>query len=165
LNRHIHYLPTRRSSDLERIFYTLNNRYSYQKTIYNAAVAPIISNDNTKKVGDILNILVSISRPLGTTPFAFSYKLMITIPITQNANTKVILSMKGISKTPAAFGIAKFIADRNSKSINCPENFNITEKMKPPIVANKAAFEVVFFQKNPKINIAKIPGDTNPVYS
>jgi hypothetical protein len=33
------------------------------------------------------------------------------------------------------------------------------------MVANKAAFEVVFFQKKPRINIAKTPGLTNPVYS
>jgi hypothetical protein len=33
------------------------------------------------------------------------------------------------------------------------------------MVANMAALELVFFQKNPKINIAKTPGLTNPVYS
>jgi len=44
-------------------------------------------------------------------------------------------------------------------------NLNSMESRKPPIVANKAAFEVAFFQKNPSRNIAKIPGETRPVYS
>ena len=33
------------------------------------------------------------------------------------------------------------------------------------MTANKAASAVVRFQKKPKINIAKIPGDKKPVYS
>ena len=44
-------------------------------------------------------------------------------------------------------------------------NLKITDKTNPPTVANKAALEVVYFQKKPNINIAKIPGLTNPVYS
>jgi hypothetical protein len=39
------------------------------------------------------------------------------------------------------------------------------DNAKPPTVANKAALELVFFQKKPNINMAKIPGLTNPVYS
>ncbi len=33
------------------------------------------------------------------------------------------------------------------------------------MVAKSAAFDVAFFQKKPKMNMAKIPGETNPVYS
>ena len=39
------------------------------------------------------------------------------------------------------------------------------EKVTPPKSANKAAFDVVLFQKKPMVNNAKIPGDTYPVYS
>jgi hypothetical protein len=44
-------------------------------------------------------------------------------------------------------------------------NFVKMEKQTPPINANNAAFEVVRFQKKPKINKAKIPGETYPGYS
>src|SRR5690606_7234539 len=51
------------------------------------------------------------------------------------------------------------------RSIQPGRNFNTTESANPPTVANNAALEVDFFQKNPRINMAKIPGETNPVYS
>ena len=44
-------------------------------------------------------------------------------------------------------------------------NLVIMEKVTPPKSANKAAFDVVRFQKKPMVNKAKIPGDTYPVYS
>ena len=40
-----------------------------------------------------------------------------------------------------------------------------TDVAKPPMMANNAAFAVVRFQKKPRINIAKTPGETKPVNS
>ena len=80
-------------------------------------------------------------------------------------NTKPILSIKGISKIPSAFAAEKPDDCRKDKSTHLGRNLNITEKMKPPMVAKRAALEVAFFQKKPRINMAKIPGETNPVYS
>ena len=44
-------------------------------------------------------------------------------------------------------------------------NLKKIDSINPPIVANKAALEVVFFQNKPKINMAKTPSLTNPVYT
>lgn len=81
-------------------------------------------------------------------------------------NTKPMRSKNGISYSPdALFKTEKPVELKNDRSAICGKNLNRTDKINPPIVANKAAFEVVFFQKNPKMNMAKIPGETNPVYS
>src|SRR5690606_18842574 len=92
--------------------------------------------------------------------------LMRYIPIIQMTNTNPIRSRNGISYKPlAGFITAKPVAFKNDKSAKFGRNLKKTDKRNPPIVANKAAFDVVFFQKKPNMNIAKIPGDTKPVYS
>ena len=83
----------------------------------------------------------------------------------QSANTIPIMSRKGISKTPVAFAFAKPIEASEDKSIMPGKNFRRTEKRNPPMVAKSAALLVVFFQKKPIMNMAKIPGETKPVYS
>src|SRR5699024_2656556 len=113
---------------------------------------------------DTLNIEASTSNPFGTTPLRFSYLLIINISITQAINTKPTLSIKGISYTPST-GTEKPIGAKKDRSTIPGKNFKIMDIIKPPTVAKSAALEVVFFQKNPKRNIAKIPGDTKPVYS
>ena len=122
-------------------------------------------NDPTANEVDTLNMLESTSSPLVFTPFLCSYMLMIYIPITHTANTITILSMNGISNTPAEFAAAHPNSYNGDRSIQPGKNLRITETINPPTVANNAAFEVVFFQKKPKMNMAKIPGDTKPVYS
>ena len=119
----------------------------------------------TMKLLDKRNILRSISMEFGITPRFVSLKLMTIIPIAQRTKTNPMRSMNGISYTPFAFFTANPIGFKLFKETKRGRNFNKIEKMNPPMVANKAAFEVVFFQKNPKMNIAKIPGLTNPVYS
>ena len=117
------------------------------------------------KLGCGLNMLRSTYRPLVLTPRLASYRLMIIIPITQKMNTKPIRSRKGISYTPAEFLTAKPKGERNYRFIMPGRNLSRIESRKPPMVANSAALDVVFFQKKPRMNIAKMPGDTKPVYS
>jgi hypothetical protein len=73
--------------------------------------------------------------------------------------------MNGISYTPSAFKTEKPMELSEERSIHCGRNLKNTESKKPPMVAKSAAFDVAFFQKKPKMNMAKIPGETNPVYS
>ena len=51
------------------------------------------------------------------------------------------------------------------RSVKFGINLSKQEHANPPMVAKSAAFEVVRFQKKPRMNIAKIPGLTKPVYS
>jgi hypothetical protein len=53
----------------------------------------------------------------------------------------------------------------NDKSTKGGMSLKITENTNPPMVANNAALDVVRLQKKPSKNMAKIPGETNPVYS
>src|SRR5690606_3370268 len=138
----------------------------YQYIIYSAAVTKVTKSAPTTKPGCALNILVSTSNPLGTTPFAFSILLMRYIPMIQMTNTNPIRSRKGISYKPlAGFTTAKPVECKKDRSAKFGRNLKKTDNRNPPIVANNAALEVVFFQKKPRINMAKIPGDTKPVYS
>ena len=75
-------------------------------------------------------------------------------------NTKPILSRNGISKTPSEVAMEKPVEERKERSINPGRNLRNNESKKPPMVANNAALEVVFFQKKPRMNMAKIPGET-----
>ena len=115
-------------------------------------------NDPTINEGDILNIELSTSNPFGLIPFLGSLILITTIPTIHIRNTKPILSINGISKTPFEFGTAKPNGFKNDKLTKAGINLKIIDIIKPPIVANKAAFEVVLFQKKPRMNIAKTPG-------
>ena len=81
-------------------------------------------------------------------------------------NTNPILSKKGISYSPdRELFTAHPLSYKKERSTRVGRILNPTESKKPPIVANNAAFDVVFFQKKPSKNIAKIPGETKPVYS
>src|SRR5690606_5653996 len=138
----------------------------YQYIIYKAAVTKATKSAPTIKPGCALNIFVSTSNPLGTTPRPLSILLINYIPMIQITNTNPIRSMKVISYKPlAGFITAKPVGFKKDKSAKFGRNLKKTDNKNPPIVANNAALEVVFFQKNPRINMAKIPGDTNPVYS
>ena len=66
---------------------------------------------------------------------------------------------------PSAFGTENPTPFKKDRSTTPGINLNRIESINPPIIANKAALEVVFFQKKPNINIANTPGLTNPVYS
>src|SRR5471030_1917278 len=108
----------------------------------------------------------STSRPFVFLPLAKSARLIIIMPTIQMTNTKPIRSRNGISYNPlSAFLNENPVLAKDDKSANFGKNLKNTENKNPPIVANIAAFEDAFFQKKPKINIAKIPGDTKPVYS
>src|SRR5690606_38141197 len=114
---------------------------------------------------DVRNIVASVSKLWGTIPFLFSHKLMATIPKIQAIKTIPIRSINGISNTPDLFRTANPIPERNDRLTINGANFNNMDIINPPIVAKRAALDVVFFQKKPNKNMAKIPGDTNPVYS
>ena len=126
---------------------------------------PITIMAPTAKDGFSLNNFLSISNAFGFMPFQFSYKLISTIPNTQIINTNPILSKNGISNTPCSLALEKPYDYKKAKLIVPGMNLKNREKANPPMVANKAAFEVVRFQKKPSINMAKIPGLTKPVYS
>lgn len=68
---------------------------------------PHAINDHTANDVLTLNIDLSTSRPCAVTPFLFSLLLIKIIPMMQITNTIDILSMKGISKIPAAFALEK----------------------------------------------------------
>ena len=133
--------------------------------VYNATSIPPTINAPAVKPELTPNMFLSISKLFGFTPFLISTKLITYIPSTQNKNTKPILSRKGISYKPLLFAFAKPKGDKKERSTKSGRNLKKTESTNPPIVANNAAFEVAFFQNKPSINIAKIPGDTKPVYS
>ena len=65
---------------------------------------------------------------------------MSTIPIIHITNTNPILSRKGISYTPSALAFEKPEEARKDRSAKLGRNLNNSEKRKPPMVANKAAF-------------------------
>ena len=72
-----------------------------------------------------------------------------TMPIMQITNTKNIRSINGISYTPLPLSLAKPSGAKNDRSAKFGRNLKKMDKAKPPMVANRAAFEVVFFQKKP----------------
>jgi hypothetical protein len=144
---------------------------SYQNTTYNAARAPQMSSVPAKNPFDTLNMEASTAKevpeelsPPGAAGLLPS-RLMITIPMTQKIKTISIRSKKGISKTPVSFALAKPLEASAERSMKFGTNFKKQEHAKPPMVAKSAAFEVVRFQKKPRMNMAKIPGLTKPVYS
>src|ERR1700693_1855964 len=121
------------------------------------AIAPIA------KPRLVLNIDASTSNPFVLTPLAVSIMDIIYIPTMQMAKTKPILSKNGISYKRVTLSLCnvsleKPYGDKNSKLMNLGANLKKTENIKPPTVANRAAFEVAFFQKKPRINMANMPG-------
>ena len=149
-------------------FYSLweKDLRDYQKTIYNAARIPQTIAAPTANAPSGLNIFESISNPRGLfLPFG-STRLMTTITATTIKNTKPIRSINGISKTAdSGFLAANPYFCNRDKSANLGRNLNNNDNGKVMIAATSAAVAVVRFQKNPRIKIAKIPGETNPVYS
>ena len=102
------------------------------------------------------------------------------LPAPSTLNLDLTLDGQGNPNAVFIFQIqGTFAANTNSKVklINGTQACNVFWKvegavsmavgttMRGTIIANNAAFEVVFFQKKPSRNIAKIPGDTKPVYS
>ena len=80
-------------------------------------------NAPTAKPVDVLNILASITNPFVVTPFLFSMILIIYMPITQKTKVIAILSIKGISNTPALFAFEKPTGARNERSATAGRNY------------------------------------------
>src|SRR5690606_7326618 len=138
---------------------------SYQNIIYKATSIPQTNSAPAAKPRSTPNIRRSTSNPLACIPRCRSHWLMPHIPITHNTKTMLIRSRKGISNCPEALSFANPMGSRNDQFTQYGENLSHTDKINPPIVANNAALDVVPFQKNPRMNMAKIPGETKPVYS
>src|SRR5690606_17818000 len=131
----------------------------YQNTIYSATNIPHTSNAPTAKPLSTENNVRSTSSPFTGTPRCRSQRLIAHIPNTHKPNTMLIRSRNGISYSPSSFSLENPIGSRTLQSTQYGENFSNTDNTNPPTVANKAALEVVPFQKKPRMNMAKIPGD------
>src|SRR6185295_12650270 len=91
---------------------------------------------------------------------------MTIIKKAQIRNTKPILSRNGISYNPdSPLSDENPVLLRKDKSIKRGKLLKRRESGKVITAVTSAAVAVVRFQKNPKMKIAKIPGETNPVYS
>src|SRR5258706_7943151 len=138
----------------------------YQNAIYNAARIP---NTMTAPIANVpcgLNIVASISRPFGLFLLRGSARLITIIRKAQIRNTKPILSRKGISYKPdSLLREENPVLLRKDRSISRGKLLKRRERGKVMIAVTSAAVAVVRFQKKPRLKIAKMPGDTNPVYS
>src|SRR5258707_13331100 len=112
-----------------------------------------------------LNIVASISSPFGLFLLRGSARLMTIIRTEQIRNTKPILSRNGISYNPdSLLSEENPVLVRKDRSISRGKLLKRRERGKAMIAVTSAAVAVVGFQKKPKLKIAKMPGDTKPVY-